>query len=65
MNGRTDRSWYRHEAQRLRDSALAIKKDNCWRDSYLRLARAYDRIADVLEDDWRRGIQQPSSASPS
>ena len=65
MNGRTDRSWYRYEAQRLRDSALAIKNDNCWRDSYLRLARAYDRIADVLEDDWRRGIQQPSSASHS
>ena len=58
------RSWYRDEAQRLRDTAL--KNDNRdWRESYLRLARAHDRIADVLEDDRRRGIQQRSSVSPS
>jgi hypothetical protein len=57
------RSWYRDEAQHLRDAAL--KKDNhYWRESCLRLARAYDRIADVLEDDRRRGIQQRSSVSP-
>jgi hypothetical protein len=58
------RSWYRDEAQRVRDTAL--KHDNhYWRESYLRLARAYDRIADVLEDDRRHGIQQRSSVSPS
>jgi predicted HicB family RNase H-like nuclease len=60
------RSWYRDEAQRFRGKALSLKNDNdYWRDSCLRLARAYERIADVLEDDGRRGIQQRSSVSPS
>ena len=64
MSARMARSWYRDEAQRLRDNAF--KNDNhCWRDSCLRLARAYERIADVVEDDWRRGIQQRWSVSPS
>jgi hypothetical protein len=64
MSARMARSWYRDEAQRLRDNAF--KNDNhYWRDSCLRLARAYERIADVLEHDWRRGIRQPSSVSPS
>ena len=55
MSSPGDRSWYRDEAQRLRDRAAAVKNDDPWRDSYLRLARAYDRMADVLEDDlWRR-----------
>jgi hypothetical protein len=55
MSARTARSWYRDEAQLLRDKALAIKNDNhYWRDSYLRLARAYERIADVIERDRRR-----------
>ena len=48
--------WYRVEAERLRARAAAIKEDDHWRDSYLRLARAYERIADVLEGDRRRGL---------
>ena len=63
-SARMGRSWYRDEAQRLRDTAL--KNDNHFRrESCLRLARAYDRIADLSEDDRRRGIQQRSSVSPS
>jgi hypothetical protein len=48
-----DRSWYRQEAKRLRDRAVAIR-DEHWRDSHLRLARAFERIADVLDEDRRR-----------
>ncbi len=54
MSSLGDRSWYRGEAQRLRDRAAAIKNGDPWRDSHLRLARAYERMADVLEDDRRR-----------
>ena len=48
MSSPGDRSWYRGEAQRLRDRAAAIKNGDPWRDSHLRLARAYERMADVL-----------------
>ena len=41
--------WYRVEAQRLRDRAVAVTTDDGLRDSYLRLAREYERLADVLE----------------
>ena len=54
MSSPAGRSWYRDEAQRLRDRATAVEDDDPWRDSHLRLARAYDRMADVLEDDGRR-----------
>ena len=53
MSNLRPQSWYRVEAERLRDRAAAVKSDDHWRNSYLRLARAYERIADVLEADQR------------
>ena len=41
--------WYRVEAERIRARAAAVENDNGLRDSYLRLAREYERLADVLE----------------
>jgi hypothetical protein len=41
-------SWYRQEADRLRQRATAITADQL-RDSYLSLAREYERLAEVLE----------------
>jgi hypothetical protein len=42
-------SWYRQEADRLRQRATAITADDQLRDSYLSLAREYERLAEVLE----------------
>jgi hypothetical protein len=42
-------SWYRQEAERLRQRATAITADDQLRDSYLSLAREYERLAEVLE----------------
>ena len=50
---RGDHSWYREEARRFRERAALTKNDDHWRNSYLRLARAYERIAEVLEADRR------------
>ena len=41
--------WYRVEAERIRARAVAVENDDGLRDSYLRLAREYERLADVLE----------------
>lgn len=41
--------WYRVEAERIRARAAAVENDDGLRDSYLRLAREYERLADVLE----------------
>ena len=41
--------WYRAEAQRLRARAAIVENDDRLRDSYLSLAREYERLADVLE----------------
>ena len=41
--------WYRAEAERLRKRAAAAENDAPLRDSYLSLAREYERLADVLE----------------
>ena len=41
--------WYRAEAERLRKRAAAAENDALLRDSYLSLAREYERLADVLE----------------
>jgi len=49
MSNRRDHTWYRGEAKRLRDKAHAVKNDDHLRDSYLSLAREYDRLADTLE----------------
>lgn len=57
---RRDHSWYREEAKRLRQRAGAITNDNQLRDSYLGLAREYDRLADVLE-----GRSPPTPSNPS
>ena len=42
--------WYRVEAERIRARAAAVENDDGLRDSYLRLATEYERLADVLED---------------
>ena len=42
-------SWYRQEAERLRQRATATTADDQLRDSYLSLAREYERLAEVLE----------------
>ena len=42
-------SWYRQEAERLRQRATAITADDQLRDSYLSLAGEYERLAEVLE----------------
>ena len=42
-------SWYRQEADRLRQRATAITADDQLRDSYLSLAGEYERLAEVLE----------------
>jgi hypothetical protein len=41
--------WYRAEAERLRERAVAVQNDEQLWDSYLSLAREYERLADVLE----------------
>jgi hypothetical protein len=42
-------SWYRQEAERIRQRAATITADDQLRDSYLRLAREYERLAAILE----------------
>jgi hypothetical protein len=49
MDQRRDHSWYRDEARRTRERAAAVKNDEQLRDSYLALAREYERLADLLE----------------
>ena len=44
--------WYRWEAERLRQRAATITDDNQLRDSYLSLARCYERLAEALEGGW-------------
>ena len=50
MSERRDYSWYREEARRARERAAAVNNDNKLRDSYLALAREYERLADLLQD---------------
>ena len=45
-----DYSWYRQEAARLRQRAAEITNDDRLRDSYLDLAREYERLAEILEE---------------
>ena len=52
MSERRDQSWYRKEAGRARERAAAVINNDKLRDSYLALAREYERLADLLED-WR------------
>jgi hypothetical protein len=47
-----DSSWYRREAVRFRQRAATITDDNQLRDSYLSLARCYERLAEALEGRW-------------
>jgi hypothetical protein len=42
-------SWYRQEAERVRQRAATITADDQLRDSYLCLAREYERLAATLE----------------
>jgi hypothetical protein len=44
-----DSKWYREEAAQLREKAVAADHEQL-RESYLALAREYDRLADVMED---------------
>ena len=48
----------RGEAKRLRDKADAVQNDDALRNSYLSLAREYDRLADTLESRHRPAPQQ-------
>jgi hypothetical protein len=57
-----DQTRYRAEAHRLRDKAAAVKNDDALRNSYLSLAREYDRLADTLE---RRPARDGSSGGPT
>jgi hypothetical protein len=41
--------WYRIEAGRLRHKAARVKDDTALQNSYLALAREYDRVADAIE----------------
>jgi hypothetical protein len=50
MSTRTDPSWYRQEAERLCQRAAMIINDDHLRDSYLGLAREYERLADPAKD---------------
>lgn len=49
MNEHRDGSWYRDEARRTRERAAAVNGDEQLRDSYLALAREYERLAQILE----------------
>jgi len=44
-----DPRWYREEARRLRQRAATVKEDDPLRDSYLRLAAEYEKLAELLE----------------
>ena len=59
------RSWYRNEAQRLRQRAAAVQNDDGLRNSYLSLAREYERLADVLEDRPTHVGTSPSTCPPA
>jgi hypothetical protein len=48
MTEQRDSRWYRKEAQHARYKAEATS-DPVLRDSYLQVAEAYDKLADVLE----------------
>jgi hypothetical protein len=48
MSEQHDSRWYRREARHARYKAEATS-DSLLRDSYLQVAGAYDRLADVLE----------------
>ena len=50
MSERRDCSWYRDEAIRIRERAAAVSNNDKLRDSYLALAREYERLSDLLED---------------
>ena len=54
MSARHEPSWYRQEAERLRQRAATVTNDDQLRDSYLGLAREYERLAEILE--WRSPI---------
>ena len=58
LNEPRDHTWYRGEAKRLRDKADAVQNDDALRNSYLSLAREYDRLADTLENRHRPAPQQ-------
>ncbi len=42
-------SWHRQEAERVRQRAATVTADDQLRDSYLCLAREYERLAAILE----------------
>lgn len=48
MTTRLDHRWYREEAQRTRERAAAAQ-DPELRESFVRLALEYDKLADTLE----------------
>jgi hypothetical protein len=49
MNERRDGTWNRDEARRTRERAVPVNGDEQLRDSYLALAREYERLAQILE----------------
>ena len=44
-----DASWYAEQAERLRQKAAAAKDDGALRNSYLGLAREYEKLAATLQ----------------
>jgi hypothetical protein len=61
MDQRRDHSWYRDEARRTRERAAAVKNDEQLRDSYLALAREYERLADLLEANRADTAEPPAT----
>jgi hypothetical protein len=49
MTNSRDPLWYREEAARLREKAVAVDDSRQLRDSYLALSLEYERLAVILE----------------
>lgn len=52
-------NWYRREVERLRERAATITADDQLRKSYLDLANAYERLAEILEGNGMTAFDPP------
>ena len=61
MNNRRSPSWYRAEATRCREQAIATADSTALRDSYLALTVQYERLAAILEKSTTAPAEEPAA----